>query len=184
MDCEGKKVAIVELTRPDKSKASIRMDSPPVKVELKQEEFLPCGRPGSWWVDTFDRLTRSSPFIYPGAEKESPRSSDRKIYANCTNRLLYEDVSYGGPIQLRNAKFTPSDSADIYNFKVTNSQGKTYKETIRREKGQPEPKYIIRCDEDCSEGEIKCPCNRPPGYCCIPCSEFKSGLAAIKGRLK
>lgn len=185
MHCEGKKTATVELIRPDGSKISIQLDSPPIQSELKKEEFGPCGRPGSWWVDTFDRITETSPFTYGGAEKESPKSSGRKIYANCSNRLLYEDRSdFAGSIQLRNPTFTPADAGDNYELKITDSSGKIHKETFRKNPGQQDPKINIRCDDDCPEGFIKGYSNRPPGYCCIPCEEARISINTIKAMLK
>lgn len=38
--------------------------------------------------------------------------------------------------------------------------------------------YHIAC-EGCPDGFLKCSCNQYPGYCCISCSEVKTGLSNI-----
>ena len=44
--------------------------------------------------------------------------------------------------------------------------------------------YTISCDNDCPDGYIKCTTTSYPGYCCIPCSEVKGGIANITAMLR
>lgn len=36
------------------------------------------------------------------------------------------------------------------------------------------PKYTFSCDDDCPGGRIKCKCDKPPGYCCLPCKDLRN----------
>jgi len=40
------------------------------------------------------------------------------------------------------------------------------------------PEIKASCD-GCAPGEIKCKSDAYPGYCCIPCSEIKSGIVSL-----
>lgn len=39
--------------------------------------------------------------------------------------------------------------------------------------------FNVGCNDDCPPGHIRCETSAYPGYCCIPCNEIKSEIAAI-----
>jgi hypothetical protein len=43
--------------------------------------------------------------------------------------------------------------------------------------------FNIQCG-NCPPGHIECKCNAYPGYCCIPCSEIRNGIAAATAQLR
>jgi hypothetical protein len=43
--------------------------------------------------------------------------------------------------------------------------------------------YIVSCG-DCPANHIKCECPGYPGYCCIPCSEIRNGIAAATSAIR
>lgn len=57
---------------------------------------------------------------------------------------------------------------------ISDSKGNTYKDNALCEKS-----FTVSCGDECPEGYCKCASTNYPGYCCLPCSEVKSGLLAI-----
>jgi hypothetical protein len=49
--------------------------------------------------------------------------------------------------------------------------------------GLQKPTYAVQCG-DCPEDSIRCHSNHYPGYNCIPCSEMKSEIAAIRSMIR
>ncbi len=44
--------------------------------------------------------------------------------------------------------------------------------------------FEIACGDECPQGYIRCETPGYPGYCCIPCSEIKGEIIAIKNTVK
>lgn len=45
------------------------------------------------------------------------------------------------------------------------------------------PEYEVICDDDCPTGFCKCITPGYPGYCCLPCSNMKSGIIEVAQNL-
>ncbi len=45
-------------------------------------------------------------------------------------------------------------------------------------------KFDVACSGKCPDGYIECKCDAYPGYCCIPCSEIRGGIAAATAALR
>jgi hypothetical protein len=44
--------------------------------------------------------------------------------------------------------------------------------------------YTSNCGDECPPNHIKCECSGYPGYCCIPCSEIRNGIAAATAAVR
>lgn len=56
--------------------------------------------------------------------------------------------------------------SEIYRFKVKDCE------------------HQISCDDNCPDGQMKCSCDKYPGYCCISCSDIVSKIKNLASRLK
>ncbi|MBW4571600.1 MAG: hypothetical protein KME31_27360 [Tolypothrix carrinoi HA7290-LM1] len=137
---------------------------------------------GTWTMITYDAVTASAPFAYTGTYAESPIASGRELRTASTNRLLYSDGSVtAGAIRLRDVLFTPNNPSG-YKIKIFDITGKLLFEDFKATNNPP--KYEIVCGNRCPEGYIKCACDAYPGYCCIPCSEIRGGIASATSALR
>lgn len=55
---------------------------------------------------------------------------------------------------------------------------------IFQDQGECPVSFEVICGEGCPSSTLKCPKSGYPGFCCVPCSEIKSGIRAITNHVR
>lgn len=68
--------------------------------------------------------------------------------------------------------------ASKYTLTIIDTTGKIYEKQFDKP-----PIYKVACDDECPLGHLRCPSNKYPGYCCIPCAAIADQINSIRARL-
>jgi hypothetical protein len=193
-ECEGSTKASVILSSPNKR---INIKNPPIKVKCTSPDgniimVAGMGVDFDWsakyvelsYTDTNGvkddnyslQTVECKEGVGCGSNSPNPNASGRfyqaRIFKNGNFQHAFPvigwySVGLKSVVKIR-AKFT-----------IESAEGKVFEEEFDKC-----PPYKVECDDQCPEGEMKMKSDRPPGYCCISCSELKAGLSAIKARIR
>lgn len=192
MACKGAKKATVEI----EGKGKIVSKNPEVNVDVKPPGGVKVTIAGTGvradWVGEYLEIDYTDAAGTPN-DKYSLKTENCTLEIGCGAASPNKD--HGSFVQariLKNGKeihrFVPLGwySVGLKSIEELKAEIVITDETgeIHREKLNEIPKYSISCDDDCPAGYVKGHSNRPPGYCCIPCEEIRSGLNTIKAMLR
>ncbi|WP_156818174.1 hypothetical protein [Mastigocladopsis repens] len=196
MACEGANKATINLFKNGSIYKRIVVDSPPVTLEcLKSQKecqavivavevLFSSGRTQVYsdrlWSPISDLIIENNSVIriknrgYPSIEGCREEA----------HRIFYF-VSDG---TIKAAKIISITDASGNSFADSQSEGiriRNKENTIVfEEMNIPCEGHQISCDDECPPGHIRCETSAYPGYCCIPCNEIKSEIAAMRSIIR
>lgn len=182
--CESKSSAIINITWSEGKKERVASDSPYVDVTSSSQSsyvlhyyYHPIGISGEGQF-TRNIGVYSAPLTLGSIVYSNPSSSGFGGY-------LWSDVNYvdgsgnSGTIPVSHNNVYGHTVTDVY---VTNDGIVTKVSVVDKNAkviqitGNGTATWTVTCDDECPPGYMKCECNSYPGYCCISCSEIRSGI--------
>ncbi|MBD2412212.1 hypothetical protein FACHB389_35910 [Nostoc calcicola FACHB-389] len=170
--CAGKRKAIVKYTKPNKERVRVELNQVPINITIEPSS------PGTYRFygvgddKLFYEFTASG--INPGYSVNS--GFNGRGMTPTMNSAFIKPQSYyyvsGYGIQ----EIVKAVGCQI---KITGSSN-VFTDTVECPNGN----YEVSCDDECPLGHIRCECDSYPGYCCIPCSEIRSEIAAATTALR
>ncbi|OCQ98964.1 hypothetical protein BCD64_23280 [Nostoc sp. MBR 210] len=192
--CEGSKKATAIITYKGKT-TRVESKRPPIDYTVEYSEndsqsnedvrcdyeltnFLSDGTTGT---ETFRLDPKKQIYV------KTPEEGGVSGSSNYPSFVLYagEDVI--------SAKYAPDQVSNMTVAFAGNCGGKGWRVKINDASGQifskfypgeEEPKVEVACDDNCPQGQMKCKCDKYPGYCCIPCNSVVPKINNLAAKLR
>lgn len=192
MACEGSKKATIFITHKGKT---IRIESKKPGVNFTNEpsqdasgEDVTCEYKVAN-TSSFDNITYFEIFrIAPGKDIRivTPAEGGVSGSTNYPSFVLYADNDvisakyYPDQVLNMTVAFNGNCTGNGYLVEVTDQGGRIFKKFFPGE----QPKVEVACDDKCPPRQMKCKCEKYPGYCCIPCSSVVPKINNMAAKLR